>query len=164
MKIPQITLFLALLLLCCCAFTCNETTDQKARDSIATGNGLLAAAQAEYLDTCKANPAQGVCVLINHGVDALNIAITGLETYCSFQLSPVPPAADAKCSPVPTAQAGLNVAVANLGQIIAQLQPLVNSSAVAKKKTALLKRFDNYHALADARFSDIESLRLNGGF
>lgn len=153
---------LVLLLLLLIPIACNETPDQLARDTIATGNGLITAAQAQYLDSCKANPTQGVCVLINHGVDALNIAITSLETYCGFTLSPTPPAADTKCAPIPNARAGLNVAIANLNQIISELTPLVKKTSALRKKSELLARFKDRQGITEFSFAEMESVRLEG--
>lgn len=155
-------LALPLMFLLLISLGCNETADQIARDTIATGNGLITAGQAQYLDSCKANPTQGVCIMINHGVDLLNIAITSLETYCGFSMSPTPPAADAKCVPVPNAKAGLNVAIANLNQIISELTPLVNKSAAAGKKQSLLNRFKDHHSITEFSFAEMESVRLEG--
>lgn len=150
-----------LLLLLLIPIACNETPDQLARDSIAAANGLLTAAQAQYVNSCKPNPTQGVCVLINHGVDALNIAITSLETYCGFSLSPTPPAADTKCAPVANARAGLNVAIANLNQIISEISPLVKKSALGKK-SELLARFKDRQGITEFSFAEMESVRLEG--
>ena len=151
-----------LLLLLLVPIACNETSDQLARDTIATGNGLITAAQAQYLTSCKANPSQGVCVMINHGVDLLNIAITSLETYCSFTLSPTPPAADTKCTPIPNATAGLNVAIANLNQIISELTPLVKKSSALRRKSELLARFEDRQSITEFSFVEMESLRMEG--
>lgn len=160
MRLKLLALTLVCLLLA--PIGCNETPDQVARDTIATGNGLISAGQAQYLDSCKANPTQGVCVMINHGVDLLNIAITSLETYCGFNLSPTPPAADTKCAPVPNAKAGLDVAISNLSQIISELTPLVNKSAAAGKKTALLNRFKGRQDVKEFSFAELQSLKLEG--
>lgn len=155
--LPLVSLLLLLI-----PIACNETPDQLARDSIATANGLLTAAQAQYLDTCKANPTQGPCVLIHNGVDLLNVAITSLETYCGFTLSPTAPAADTKCAPIANARAGLNVAIANLNQIISEVSPLVKKSSALSKKSELLARFKNRQGITEFSFAEIESVRLEG--
>jgi hypothetical protein len=108
---------------------CKETPDQIARDVLATSSGTLDQAQTEYLAECQSNPGKQVCSLINKAGDAQNAAITALETYCGYQLTPTPPDPATQCVPVASAYGGLVTATTNLNQIIGELKPLVHPSA-----------------------------------
>lgn len=124
-----------------------------ARNTIAAANGLIVSAQALYLGTCTKNPQQGTCVLINKGIDAVNVAITLEETYCGFAFTPTQPSPTAVCNPVASASTGLSTALANLTTIIAQIKPLVNS----KSTSELMKEYDKPVTVT---YLDLESLRM----
>ena len=100
--------------------------DKNARDVAASLSGILVAAQDEYAPVCVSNPGLPNCVAIHKGVAAQNVLITAIETYCDMKLSPIPPPADAKCSPVTSTQAALDLAVSNANQAIIDIKPLIH--------------------------------------
>lgn len=100
--------------------------DKSARDVAASLSGILVAAQDEYAPVCVSNPTLSNCVVIHKGVAAQNVLITAIETYCGMQLSPIPPPADAKCSPVDSAKAALDLAISNANQAITDIKPLIH--------------------------------------
>ncbi len=111
---------------------CSDTPEQIARNSIATATAVISKAQSGNTASCQGKPDQQVCVAINKAVDAQNLAITGLETFCGFSLSPQPPDASAKCTPNKSAGANLNTVVNNLNQAINELKTLIgkNTSSI----------------------------------
>lgn len=100
--------------------------DKNARDTAAALKGLLATAQTQYQASCQANSTQATCQTINRGVAAQNALITAIETYCSMALTPTPPAPEAICTPVKSAEGALSVALANANQAISEIKKVVN--------------------------------------
>lgn len=98
--------------------------EKPARDTAAALQGSLTAAQAKYQTSCKANPSQNVCQLINRGVSAQNALITALETYCGWSVQ-APPDPSAKCVPVNNAKDALNAALANARQLTVEIKGVV---------------------------------------
>lgn len=74
-------LFLVIPLLLACV-ACGPL-DQTARNVIAAGAGSLRQAQKSFGPQCSADGSKPVCVAIHDGVQAENVAIDALETYCS---------------------------------------------------------------------------------
>jgi hypothetical protein len=116
------------------AFTCKSTPDQAARDVISSSNGVLVQAQAEYVATCKPNPSQRLCVLINQAGFAQNASITALETYCGFQLTPILPDPSTVCVPQKNAQAALLTTVTNLKQLTGEIQAAMSADKATTAK------------------------------
>jgi hypothetical protein len=109
-----------------CGFACNDTNklEQNARDTTAALGGLLTTAQAQFMASCTADKTQPNCVLINRGVQGQNALITALETYCSMPVSPfLDP--NTPCTPVASAQAGLQTALNNATQLVTEIKGVV---------------------------------------
>lgn len=101
---------------------------QKARDVIATSNGIIVSAQGQWQKSCSANPGQTVCRLINRLIDGQNTAVDALETYCGWTARPTPAqigsAGTTPCVENPSLFTVLNNAVTNLNQIISEWKAL----------------------------------------
>lgn len=110
------TLSLLVLLLAC------EPAEQQARDSIAAASGVITAAQATLTPTCKANPSQNSCQLVNKAIAAENLAVSALETYCGI---PAGVPSGNNCAPVKSYQSALTTALQNLNTIITELKGVV---------------------------------------
>lgn len=96
--------------------------ESQARDTAAALSGSIVAAQTKYQSSCAANPSQQICGLINRGVSAENALITAVETYCGWAPTAAPPDPTAKCAAVKSAQAALQVAIANAAQLTLQIK------------------------------------------
>lgn len=100
------------------------TPQETGRDTVASLQGAIKAAQAQYQTTCESAPAAPVCVNINKAVDAQNALVTSLEAYCGF--SPGSSVTDVSaCVPVSSAQAGLIAATSNAQVFITQLKGVI---------------------------------------
>lgn len=99
-----------------------QSPEKTARDVIAAASGAIVAAQAQYQSECSSSPTGANCVLINKAVDGQNVAVTALETYCQFALTPVPPDPSTKCSPVKAALPALQTALQNLNQLTGEVK------------------------------------------
>jgi hypothetical protein len=104
---------------------CNEPPEQVARDVIAGGTAALRTAQTIYAPQCQADSKGQSCVLINQAIYAHGLAVTALETYCGFQLTPVP--AEAQCKPVKSALPALQTTITNLHQLIAEINAMIGA-------------------------------------
>lgn len=122
-RLLAIPLFAILL----CAFACPSTTIQSVgRDTSAALEGAIDAAQSQYLTTCKANPQQTPCTVINQAVAGQNALVTALEAYCGWSItSPPATPATTPCAPVSSAQAGLNAAISNANLFITELKGVI---------------------------------------
>jgi hypothetical protein len=98
------------------------TLEQRARDGIAGATGFISKAQSQYQTECSANPTMTTCVTINKSIDAQNLTITALKTYCGFK--PTDPI-ETVCAPVASKADALNSALANLNQLINDVKGLV---------------------------------------
>src|ERR1700690_707141 len=78
--------------------------EQSARNTAAALQGVLAASQAKYHDTCVATPSQTVCKQINQGIAGENALVTAVETYCGWSPTAPPSDPNATCVPVKSAQ------------------------------------------------------------
>lgn len=96
-----------------------------ARDTAAALNGAIVAAQAQHQTQCTAAPTQAACVTINKGIDAENLLITTIQTYCGWSPTVAPANPTAPCVPVPSALAALNQAVSNANTIIPEVKAVV---------------------------------------
>jgi hypothetical protein len=103
----------------------NSGIESKARDTAAALKGVLATAQGEYLAECQTNPAQTTCTAINKGVNAQNLLITAVETYCGWPISSTPPDATATCVPVAGAKDALTAAISNANQAITEVKGVI---------------------------------------
>ena len=101
------------------------SVQSSARDAAAALNGLLTSAQAKYTASCKANPKQKPCTVINDGVKAQNLLITSLETYCGWSATTAPSNLNGVCIPVSSAEAGLVAATSNVQTLITELGGLL---------------------------------------
>lgn len=130
--------------------------EKSARDTIATATGAISQAQIEYKAECLALPSAPKCVLINDAIHVQNLAITGLEIYCGFQVNVTLPTAT--CVPVKTAQAGLSAALSQLGAITGQITALLKTNPPAKSSS---KMFDLRTA---PTYAQVEAVRIQEGF
>src|ERR1039458_70016 len=89
------------------------TIQSSARDASAALNGLLVAAQTQYLTTCKANPTQTACQTINRGIAVQNILITADQAYCGWSATVKPTDPNATCVPVQGTSSALNTAISD---------------------------------------------------
>ena len=96
--------------------------EQQARNTAAALQGTIVAAQAKYQSSCTANPAQAVCVDINKAVSGEAALITSIEAYCNWSTTMPPSDPNATCTPVKSAQAGLQTAIANATNFINSLK------------------------------------------
>lgn len=97
--------------------------EQTARNTAAALQGAIAAAQAQYQTQCTASPTLQACVVINQAVAGQNALITATEGYCGWSAaSPPTNPATATCTPVKTAQAGLQAAITNGNLFISELK------------------------------------------
>jgi hypothetical protein len=96
--------------------------ENRARDTAAALSGAIVAAQTQYQVTCAANPNQQICQVINRGVAGQNALITAVETYCGWTPTIVPPDASAKCAPVKSAQAALEIAIENAATLTVEIK------------------------------------------
>ena len=108
-------------LLCMVMLGCSPLENQ-ARDTAAALSGSIVAAQTKYQASCAANPGQEICLVINRGVSGENALITAIETYCGWSPAIAPPDPSAKCAPVRSAQAGLQVAISNAASLTLQIK------------------------------------------
>jgi len=100
------------------------TPQEIGRDTVASLQGAIKAAQAQYQTSCLTAPTQPVCVNINKAVNAQNALVTSLEAYCGF--SPGTSVTDVSaCIPVASAQAGLIAATSNAQVFITQLKGVI---------------------------------------
>jgi len=121
MRITLISFIVASLLV----LTACSPIEKQARDTAAALSGLLVTAQSQYAPSCVPNPTQTICQTINRGISAQALLITSVETYCSWAISLQPPDANAKCSPVKSAQAALTSAIANANQAITDMKGVI---------------------------------------
>lgn len=96
--------------------------ENQARDTAAALSGSIVAAQTKYQTSCAANPAQEICAVINRGVSGENALITAVESYCGWMPTLAPPDPTATCVPVKSAQAALQVAIANAATLTLQIK------------------------------------------
>jgi uncharacterized protein YceK len=113
---------LLITLAACIMLTGCSPIEQQARNTAAALQGTIIAAQAQYQTSCKANPAQTVCGIIDKGVAGENALITAIETYCSWSPTAPPTNPNATCTPVASAEAGLNAAIANAATLTLQIK------------------------------------------
>jgi hypothetical protein len=109
-----------------CGFACPanpNNLEQNARDTVASLGGLLTTAQDQNLATCTADKTQPTCVLINRGISAQNALISATETYCGMPQSTS--LASTTCTPVKSAQAGLQTALDNATQLVNEIKGVV---------------------------------------
>lgn len=99
--------------------------ENNARDAAAALKGSLVAAQAEYASQCQADAKATVCDLITRATAAQNALITATEAYCGWSVTLPPADPTAKCVPVKTAEAGLNVAIANANNFVVALKGVI---------------------------------------
>jgi len=116
------TFGVALLLVCLLPMMGCSPIENQARDTAAALSGAIVAAQTQYQASCSANPNQQVCQLINKGVAGENALITAVETYCGWTPSVAPPDPTATCVPVKSAQAALEVAIANASTLTLEIK------------------------------------------
>jgi len=120
-------LLLPIMALLLCGFACNQNQAnlaQNARDTTAALGGLLETAQAQYMASCTADKTAPNCALISRGVQGQNALISALETYCSMPINPnLDPATP--CTPVSSAQAGLQTALNNATQLITEIKGVI---------------------------------------
>jgi len=93
--------------------------------TLAAAQGFIAQAQTNHKAQCTAAPTTPFpCVMINQAVDAQNVAVSALETYCQVPVAPTPEMLSSQgstaCNPNPTAKQILVAALSNLGAIVAQ--------------------------------------------
>ncbi len=96
--------------------------EQQARNTAAALQGAIAAAQTKYLDQCKANPQASACVIINQAVAGQNALVTSIEAYCNWSPTAPPAVTTQTCTPVKSAAAGLQTAIANANVFITELK------------------------------------------
>jgi hypothetical protein len=114
--------------LICIALLALTGCDTFVKASVATLAGardFIGQAQANHKDECTAAPTKPFpCVAINQAVEAQNVAVSALETYCQVPVAPTPATLAAQgataCNPNPTAKQILVAALSNLGAIVAQ--------------------------------------------
>lgn len=119
-KLVPILLLLAVTIAC-------TPIEQNARDTSAALKGAIESAQAQYLDTCKATPAQTVCVDINKAVAGQNALITSIEAYCGWSQTAPPADLNAACVPVKTAETALQSAISNANLLVAELKAIISA-------------------------------------
>ena len=110
------------MLLCLVALVACSPIENRARDTAAALSGSIVAAQTKYQASCAASPRQQVCQIINQGVSGENALITAVETYCGWSPTLAPPDPTAKCVPVRSAEAALEVAIANAATLTLQIK------------------------------------------
>lgn len=110
-----------ILILCLLEIGCSPI-ENKARDTAAALQGAIIAAQTQHQQDCAANPSAPVCGLINRAIAGQNALITSVEAYCGWSAANPPADPSAKCVPVKGATAGLNTAIANATEFIAELK------------------------------------------
>lgn len=127
MKKLALVLSLAFLLTGC------SGSEKNARDAIAASKGAIETAQTKYVDSCKTDPTQQPCVVINKAVDSYNLAIESLRLYCSgtpaagtqpFVLSADGTSGGGPCVIDKSVQPKLDAAVASLNSILADVKGL----------------------------------------
>jgi len=97
--------------------------ERSGRDTAGALAGAIVQAQQTHLQECVANPALSVCQTINQAIHGHSALITALESYCGFSTSAPPPdPATAKCTPVRTAAAALQAAIANGQQLTTEVR------------------------------------------
>ena len=99
--------------------------EQQARNTAAALQGVIVAAQSQYLTTCTSNSSQTVCTSINNAVSGENALVTAVEAYCGWSTTNPPSDPKAQCVPVKTAQAGLQTAIANANVFITELKGML---------------------------------------
>lgn len=100
--------------------------EQQARDSAAALQGALTTAQSKYQAQCTSNPTQQACTIINQAIAGQNALITATEAYCGWSASAPPQnPATASCTPVKSAQAGLQTAINNATLFIQELKGII---------------------------------------
>jgi hypothetical protein len=111
-----------LLVLCLVPMLGCSPLENQARDAAAALSGSIVAAQSRYQASCKANPSQQICQVINRGVSGEDALITAVETYCGWTPMLAPPDPAAKCVPVKSAEAALRAAIANAATLTLQIK------------------------------------------
>jgi hypothetical protein len=96
--------------------------EKQARDTAAALSGSIVAAQSKYEGSCKANPSQEMCELINNGVAGENALITAVEAYCGWSTTLAPPDPTATCVPVKSAAGALEAAISNAAELTIQIK------------------------------------------
>jgi hypothetical protein len=110
------------LVICLLAMLGCSPLENQARDAAAALSGSIVAAQTKYQASCTANPSQQICQAINRGVSGENALVTAVETYCGWAVTPAPPDPNATCVPVKSAQAALQIAIANAATLTVQIK------------------------------------------
>jgi hypothetical protein len=95
-----------------------------ARDASAALQGALIAAQKQWQTTCQADQSQQTCQLINRGISGQNALITAEEAFCGWNPANPPPPNN-KCTPVSSAQEGLQSALANAQQLASEIKGII---------------------------------------
>lgn len=109
---------IAIAVLCLFMIGCSPVENQ-ARDSAAAIKGAIESAQSKYVSTCRSDPTQQVCEVINKAVNAQNALITATEAYCGGTAqSPK----EQKCVPVKSATGALKTAILNANEITKELK------------------------------------------
>jgi hypothetical protein len=116
-------LVLPSLVIYCLMLAACEPIEQTARDTSAALGGAIVAAQGQNQAACKAAPSASVCVFINRAVAAQNALITATEAYCGVAVGISAPTAT--CTPVKSAQAGLQAAISNANPFITSLKGVI---------------------------------------
>ena len=116
--------FLALLAACIMLTGCSPL-EQNARNTAAALQGAIIAAQASQQTSCTANPQQETCVVITKAIGGQTALITAITAYCGWSITNPPADPNATCTPVKTAQAGLETAIANATTFILQLKAVI---------------------------------------
>ncbi len=110
----------------CFILTGCTSIEQTARDTAAALQGAIAAAQAQYQTQCTASPTLQACTVINQAIAGQNALVTATEGYCGWSAAspPVNPSS-ATCTPVKTAQAGLQTAINNANLFVTELKGVI---------------------------------------
>lgn len=95
-----------------------DPTIQAGRDVAAASQGAILAGVAQ----CKANPVAKVCPILSQAISAQNLLVTSLETACGWSPAAPPTDPNAKCVVVSSALPALQVATANVNQILVELK------------------------------------------
>lgn len=120
MKMRFIALFAACIMLTGCS-----PLEQNARNTAAALQGVIVAAQGQYQTSCTSNSGQTACTSINRAVSAQNALVTAVEAYCAWSTVSPPTDPNATCTPVKTAQQGLQTAIANATAEISEIKGII---------------------------------------
>lgn len=99
--------------------------EQNARNTAAALQGAIIAAQTSQQASCSANPKQTACTVINNAIAGQTALITSITAYCGWSMTNPPADPNATCTPVKTAQAGLQAAIANATVFITELKGVI---------------------------------------